>query len=247
MSCFVLPFSVADGPANMALDEAMLRGGGARRCGLPALLWSDGADPEPRVFPAAGRCLAPTPLAGVPIVRRPTGGGAIWHHHELTYAIAVPGFPPRPPQHRALSGSARGDRGTARRAAGSRPAAAATSPPRQIPAQSGHSSALQAGTGGYRRRRSRNWSGRQRRRGGAVLQHGSVLLAARPASPICSASAMSRKSRFQRRTGNSNCEDPLPRPGLARGGDRLAGPVARAGRSSGSGSTYRSPAWTEAR
>ena len=26
----------------------------------------------------------------VPIVRRPTGGGAIWHHHEVTYALALP-------------------------------------------------------------------------------------------------------------------------------------------------------------
>ena len=28
---------------------------------------------------------------GAPIVRRPTGGGAIWHHHEVTYAVVVPG------------------------------------------------------------------------------------------------------------------------------------------------------------
>ena len=24
------------------------------------------------------------------MVRRPTGGGAIWHHHEVTYALVVP-------------------------------------------------------------------------------------------------------------------------------------------------------------
>jgi lipoate-protein ligase A len=27
---------------------------------------------------------------GVPIVRRPSGGGALWHDRELTYAVAVP-------------------------------------------------------------------------------------------------------------------------------------------------------------
>jgi lipoate-protein ligase A len=27
---------------------------------------------------------------GAPVVRRPTGGGAIWHHHEVTYALIVP-------------------------------------------------------------------------------------------------------------------------------------------------------------
>ncbi len=26
----------------------------------------------------------------VPMVRRPTGGGAIWHHYEVTYALTVP-------------------------------------------------------------------------------------------------------------------------------------------------------------
>jgi lipoate-protein ligase A len=27
---------------------------------------------------------------GVPIVRRPTGGQAVWHEHEVTYAVAAP-------------------------------------------------------------------------------------------------------------------------------------------------------------
>ena len=50
-----------------------------------------GADPEPRLFP--GR--SPRPSAdprwrAVPLVRRATGGGAIWHDRELTYAVALP-------------------------------------------------------------------------------------------------------------------------------------------------------------
>ena len=27
---------------------------------------------------------------GVHVVRRPSGGGALWHHHELTYSVVVP-------------------------------------------------------------------------------------------------------------------------------------------------------------
>jgi len=27
---------------------------------------------------------------GIAVVRRPTGGGAVWHEHELTYAVAAP-------------------------------------------------------------------------------------------------------------------------------------------------------------
>ena len=32
----------------------------------------------------------PAVFAGVPIVRRPTGGQAVWHEHEVTYAVAAP-------------------------------------------------------------------------------------------------------------------------------------------------------------
>ena len=32
--------------------------------------------------------------AGHPLVRRPTGGGALWHDHEVTYAVAIPATHP---------------------------------------------------------------------------------------------------------------------------------------------------------
>jgi lipoate-protein ligase A len=31
----------------------------------------------------------------VPVVRRPSGGGALWHEHEITYALVVPRTDPR--------------------------------------------------------------------------------------------------------------------------------------------------------
>ena len=39
----------------------------------------------------------PSAAAGVPTVRRPTGGKAVWHEHEVTYAVAAPiGLPSAP-------------------------------------------------------------------------------------------------------------------------------------------------------
>ncbi|HTG82958.1 MAG TPA: lipoate--protein ligase family protein [Geobacteraceae bacterium] len=79
-----------DGPANMAVDEALLA------CFNPELSrpvlrlygWEPPAISLGR-FQLAGdvldleRCAA----SGIPVVRRVTGGGAIFHAEELTYAI----------------------------------------------------------------------------------------------------------------------------------------------------------------
>lgn len=39
---------------------------------------------------AGGYDHAATARWGVDVVRRPTGGGSVWHEHELTYAVAAP-------------------------------------------------------------------------------------------------------------------------------------------------------------
>jgi lipoate-protein ligase A len=89
--CQVLPYEVADGPANMALDEALLNHAalGTDTAYLRAYGWTvptlslgyfqqiAAADCDPR-------------WRGIPLVRRQTGGGAICHHHELTYALVLP-------------------------------------------------------------------------------------------------------------------------------------------------------------
>ena len=72
------------GAANMAIDEALLVE--ASRTGTAFLrlyrfdppCWSLG-----RNDPALER-------AGGAVVRRPTGGRAVWHEHEVTYAVAAP-------------------------------------------------------------------------------------------------------------------------------------------------------------
>jgi lipoate-protein ligase A len=85
----LLPFERAEGDALMAADEAMLE---ALRQGVspPSLRFYAWARPtlslgfHQNVFPEHWRAL--------PKVRRPTGGRAVWHEGDLTYAVAVRGL-----------------------------------------------------------------------------------------------------------------------------------------------------------
>jgi lipoate-protein ligase A len=80
----------ADGPTNMAADE-LLAEEAERRGGLVIRLYSWA---EPTVSLGAFQRLAEAEacaaISGLPIVRRPSGGGAILHGSDLTYAAAVP-------------------------------------------------------------------------------------------------------------------------------------------------------------
>jgi lipoate-protein ligase A len=80
----------APGAWNMAVDEALLEAAIAeQRCTLRWYQWS-----EPTLslgyFQGADARPADPLLAGLPLVRRLSGGGAILHHHELTYSCAIP-------------------------------------------------------------------------------------------------------------------------------------------------------------
>jgi lipoate-protein ligase A len=88
--CELFPLLTADGPRHMAADEALLER--ATASGRPALrfyTWAPATLSLGYFQPAAGRLTDPS-LAALAYVRRATGGGAIVHHHELTYALALP-------------------------------------------------------------------------------------------------------------------------------------------------------------
>lgn len=80
----------ADGPANMAADEclaeeALATGGPVVRVyGWTSTTVSLGA------FQPIAAARAEPAIAAAPLVRRPSGGGAIIHGSDLTYAAAVP-------------------------------------------------------------------------------------------------------------------------------------------------------------
>lgn len=93
MTAGVLPVwwdAAADGPTNMAADE-VLAAEALRHGGLVIRLYSW---TEPTIslggFQRLADAEACAAIAGLPLVRRPSGGGAIVHGTDLTYAAAVP-------------------------------------------------------------------------------------------------------------------------------------------------------------
>ena len=116
----------------------------------------------------------PNTFYDVPIVRRPTGGQAVWHEHELTYAVVTP---------IALFGSLRKAYceihtrlARALRTLGVEAVLAPAHPP--IRPSAHPASCFSCSVGGEILVRGRKLVGSaQVRRGDAFLQHGSILLA----------------------------------------------------------------------
>jgi lipoate-protein ligase A len=162
-----------DGPRNMAIDLALLqRAARSAECWLRLYTWGPHCLSFGRNEPAERRYdRSKIERLGVPVVRRPTGGRAVWHARELTYAVAAPVDVLGSLQeayleiHRMLS--------LALRRLGATPALAGWT----------RSSGLDAGAcfshpaGGELLVKGRKVVGSaQLREGGALLQHGSLLL-----------------------------------------------------------------------
>lgn len=83
------PYDILPGPLNMAADDLLLDRAVA---GVASLRWYGWREPTLSLGyfqPYAARLADPL-LKALPVVRRGTGGGAIVHHRELTYALALP-------------------------------------------------------------------------------------------------------------------------------------------------------------
>ena len=170
----------APGPANMAADETLLN---AAADGVPGGRWYRWS--EPTVSLGHFQKGPELNLPDLPRVRRLSGGGAIVHHHEWTYALAVPRSHrlARSPEtfyeavHAELiaalaaAGVTARLRGEGDRGADSRTLCFLRADSRDVVVTDA-SGVVRKVVGSA-----------QRRRRGAVLQHGSLLLAASPHAP----------------------------------------------------------------
>jgi lipoate-protein ligase A len=74
----------------MAIDEATLEWAIQSPDSLPTLRWYQWSIPTLSLGYFQSAASVPEPLADLPLVRRLTGGGAILHDCELTYSIVFP-------------------------------------------------------------------------------------------------------------------------------------------------------------
>lgn len=157
---------------NMAIDQALLERAEAGERWLRLYAWDPWSLSFGRHEPAERR-YDPERIAalGLAAVRRPTGGRAVWHARELTYAVAVPieGLGSLRDTHLEIHAMLR----DALRALG---AAAELAPPRRA-AGVDAGACFAALAGGEVMVHGRKVVGSaQLRQGAALLQHGSVLL-----------------------------------------------------------------------
>jgi lipoate-protein ligase A len=85
----LLPYLVADGAWNMAADDALLDSAAAGVASLRFYGWR-GPTLTLGYFQPSAPARAFPGLAELPWLRRPSGGAALVHHHKLTYALALP-------------------------------------------------------------------------------------------------------------------------------------------------------------
>jgi lipoate-protein ligase A len=85
----LLPFLIGGGAYNMAADEALLQSAGEGIASLRFYGWSE-ATVSLGYFQLERLRRGDLLLAALPYVRRPSGGATLVHHHEVTYALALP-------------------------------------------------------------------------------------------------------------------------------------------------------------
>jgi len=93
MDGVLIPFAWGSGEENMARDQRMAMVAGRLSCAaLRVYGWNE---PTLSLGHFQQDTDIPDRLKRIARIRRPTGGGAIVHHREVTYALAIPADPAR--------------------------------------------------------------------------------------------------------------------------------------------------------
>jgi lipoyl(octanoyl) transferase len=181
LSVRLLPFAVAGGPENMAADEALLHAAQRGVASLRFYGWSEPTLSLGYFQPEALRRADPR-LAALPYVRRPSGGATLVHHHEVTYALALPARAPWQP---ASTGHVWLKRmhGIVAAALGGLGVAARSHVPSLADEFPGFLCFRHFAAGDLLLGGAKVVGSAQRRHRGALLQHGAILLAQSPFTP----------------------------------------------------------------
>lgn len=175
----LLPLEVNPGALAMAFDEVLLENASSGQPALRFYQWS-----KPTVSLGYFQSFAIASIfEGMDVVRRPTGGDLLIHHHELTYALALPdsSLPSKPEElaclvHRVIAGVLAG-LGVSTTCQPSKGKLQVSGAPEGILCFL-HPAAGDVLAGGFKVVGSA-----QRRRQEALLQHGSILLKASEWAP----------------------------------------------------------------
>jgi lipoate-protein ligase A len=181
-SCRLLPFAISDGTGNMAADETLLTSAAAGVASLRFYGWT-----QPTLslgyFQAATLRETDPLLAALPFVRRCTGGEALVHHHELTYALALPSAAEWQPRNQSWLCRMHAIIGRALASLGVGARACCVGEEKKL---GDVLCFLHQTPGDLLCREAKVAGSAQRRQRGALLQHGAILLAQSPHAPALS-------------------------------------------------------------
>jgi lipoate-protein ligase A len=193
LPCRLIVDPPQEGAWNMAVDEALLDDAAER--GTASLRFYQWSEPTLSLgyFQSIAEREGHAPSRGVAAVRRLSGGGALLHDRELTYSLSLPASHPFARQapalylrmHQALIGllAARGVHAALWATIGG------AGDPSPVPAEPFLCFARRTAAdvvvpaAPAATQTTKIAGSAQRRRRGAILQHGSVLIAASPAAP----------------------------------------------------------------
>lgn len=162
------------GALNMAIDAALLAEADRTGASLLRLYrWNPPCLSLGRNEPALARYdRGAIKRRGLAVVRRPTGGRAVWHEHEVTYAVAAPTLP-----FGSLRESYRAIHQRLARALQALGARVELATGRAVPLRTPGACFAQPAGGEVLVGGRKVIGSAQVRQGGALLQHGSILLA----------------------------------------------------------------------